>query len=585
MLHNNQWVRRMRLILSHPIFHLCLVLVVYGALLLPTVGRQGISWDEQTDIRIARAYVSPYRGWFGGSFVDPSQTRLPMAAVAIVYAFFGTQDLFTARVVSCLVGALTLVGIYVYCRRDYNHRTGLLACGLLATSPFFLSFARVAFTETDVYVACAFAWLLVCMSQLREKGTIGWAFAVAIVFGLAISAKFTAVTVLPAVVIEILAHSGTKPEALRLTRSGLITAAILLSLASMSVLGVLAAVHLVGTSEDSAPLFYVQPVLWWLAALIWAVCHCRQTVKPLAIILGVVVLALLTFILFPPVHLTNRAILDALAGRFQNEMEYSLSFMVEAAALHIMCVLFKSSPLIGLGLLVAPVAALFRWSRQRERRVLRFPLLLLLTYFAGLVILPIAQTFYIIPLLPIFAVLGASQFFRLLAGRKATAIAIGCLAAALLVLDLARCYPDYNLNGYQYLGNRFLFGRSSIGYRSVVQVPSDGVEQLARWIKHNVQPGQRVLACINPWHIVNAISPGPSFALDDIREQSISPRPDFVIVHINCEIRQGWGRDNPRGRNVFQRPYDKAWLEANYDRIGIVSRAFGIEVASVWKRK
>ena len=154
--------------------------------------RQGISWDEQTDIDIARAYLTQPDGWLRGSPSDPSQTRLPMAVVAVVYTLLRTDDLLTARLVSCFVGALTIIGVFVFCKRDFDSKTGLLAGAILATSPFFLSFAKTAFTETDIYVACAFVWLLVAMSRLRESGTVGWAAVTAVVLGLALSGKFTA---------------------------------------------------------------------------------------------------------------------------------------------------------------------------------------------------------------------------------------------------------------------------------------------------------------------------------------------------------------------------------------------------------
>ena len=122
-----------------------------------------------------------------------------MALVAVVHMLLNTDDLLTARIVSCMMGALTTVAVFIYCKHNYDCKKGLLAGAVLATSPFFLSFARTAFTETDIFVACAFAWLLVAMSRLRKSGAIGWATVATILLGLAISAKFTAVVVLPAI--------------------------------------------------------------------------------------------------------------------------------------------------------------------------------------------------------------------------------------------------------------------------------------------------------------------------------------------------------------------------------------------------
>ncbi|MFN2168874.1 MAG: hypothetical protein ACK2U9_21785, partial [Anaerolineae bacterium] len=75
---------------------LALILALYLGLILPTVDRQGISWDEATDLAIARSYLQP-GGWLRGSRDDPSQARLPMAAVALVYQVTGRHDLLTAR--------------------------------------------------------------------------------------------------------------------------------------------------------------------------------------------------------------------------------------------------------------------------------------------------------------------------------------------------------------------------------------------------------------------------------------------------------------------------------------------------------
>ena len=122
-----------------------------------------------------------------------------MFTVALVYKLLGTSDLITARLVSCLVGGLTLLAVYLYCKQRYKPSTGILACLLLATSPFFLSFARVAFTETDIYLACTLAWLLICVTRLQARPTLGWAAVAGVVLGLALSAKFTALVVLPAV--------------------------------------------------------------------------------------------------------------------------------------------------------------------------------------------------------------------------------------------------------------------------------------------------------------------------------------------------------------------------------------------------
>jgi len=163
---------------------------VYAALLLPTLARYGIGWDEQTDLGVARTYLSQPGGWLRGSDVDPINVRLPMAVGAVLFAVLGGPDLLAARAISALLGALTLIAVYLFGRRELDARKGILACALLATSPYFLGYARTAFSEGDIFVTCAFAWLLVCLARLRHARTLGWATATGVVLGAALASFF-----------------------------------------------------------------------------------------------------------------------------------------------------------------------------------------------------------------------------------------------------------------------------------------------------------------------------------------------------------------------------------------------------------
>ena len=585
----------LKFILDRPVVCLCLIIIVYAALLLPTVNRQGISWDEQTDIDIARAYLEP-GGWLRGSPSDPSQTRLPMAVVAVVYTLLRTDDLLTARLISCLIGAVTIIGVFVYCKRAFDTKTGLLAGFILASSPFFLSFARVAFTETDVYVACAFVWLLTALSYLREKGTIGWATVTALALGLALSGKFTTVVIFPAIIFYILAENkprrhrehGEQPERLskRELRNGI---ALLALMSAVIFLGWLNLNSLKPEWRDEAllRLHFILPFGGWIAVLVWAWRHRHKGVAPLLLTCFVLTLALGTFMVVPPDHTTNTAIIASLFNRFEHEMRWSPAFMAEAAFLHLACVVFKSSPLLGAGLLVSLLAAALQWKARPE---VRLPLLIVACYFLGLVLLPLAQTFYMIPVLPLLAILGADQLWLLLARRKRLALRMAMLAALGLCVDLAMCYPDFNLNGYQWLGARFVGNRTTIGYRSIVQTPSDGVQQAAQWLNENARAGARVVVYVYPWHILEATSPNPLFRFVRGEYDSVRLRPDYVVIHINHTIKQRWaayftGEINyDRTGSIFWEPYDAEWLHSRYTKVATVPRAFGIEMASVWER-
>jgi 4-amino-4-deoxy-L-arabinose transferase-like glycosyltransferase len=564
-----------------PIFYLALILALYSWLLLPTVARQGISWDEQNDIWIARAYLEP-DGWLAGSDIDPSQTRLPMFTVAIGYWLFNNTGLLLGRYFSCIVGGLTLVAVYIYAKRRYDVQRGLLASALLATSPFYLSFARVAFTETDIYLACTLAWLVICVDRFQERPSINRAILVGVMAGLAISAKFTALVVLLPIWYAIWQTKGKKQE----QNLPSVSSTRFMRWLFVLVLILLGGLYFANTLPPSVyqgalrRYHYFLVSTGWLFVMIWAIGRYRQTTSWFLMGLFVSGLAVLTFLVYPPEHLTNPAILQSMAKRSQQEMAFRPGFMLEATALHVFSILFKSSWVIGVGLLLSLVLTPFQWQDPKKR----FPVLVVWVYMATLAVLPLAQTFYTVPLLPLLVLFAADQFFRL-AARQRT-LAIGLAAAAVLVLggDLVMCYPDYNLNGYQWLGLRTLVGRPSVGYRSVVQTPSDGVEQAINWLNTNAQPGERVRAYLFPWHIVQAAAPDPHYTLENGFQDRITPAPDYILFSINAQINQDWWAWFVQ-ENTHPLPYNSTWLDTNYQKVFSVQRAFGIEMTSIFQRK
>ena len=422
-------------LLHRPWLYFLAILLLYAVLILPVVGRQGISWDEQNDLWVAQSYLAPQDGWLVGSEIDPSQTRLPMAAVALVYDVLGVSDLITARLVSCFVGGLTLLGVYILGKKHFSPAVGLLACLLLAASPFFLSFARVAFTETDIYLACALCWLWVCIARLQKHPTLGWAAAAGILLGLALSAKFTALVVLPAVWAAVWQSKAKPPSDLPWVKKGLLDFWTPW-LFACAFIGVSAANT--ELPEDRLGLLYFLVLLSWLLPLFWAFYRRQVTASKPALAFYITGLALLTFFVLPPEHLTNPAILQSLLWRMDNELAFNPAFILEAAGLHVGSLIFKSGPLVGAGLLLGFFFSIFQWKVKPE---IRFPALLIIFYFGGLLILPLAQTFYIVPLLPILAVLAASQFLPLLARRRVLAVGLAVLAVILWGNDLRPLLP------------------------------------------------------------------------------------------------------------------------------------------------
>ncbi len=575
---------------KRPLPWLAAIVLLYLALLLPTVNRYGIGWDELTDLRIARSYLPPEGGWLGGSTFDPANTRLPMYATAIVFALTGTESLMVARLVSCAMGALTIVGTYFFCRREYGWKKGLLASAILAVNPYFLSFSRIAFTESDLFFTCALIWVMVFLSVLAEKRTAGWAVATALVLGLAISSKASALALYPAVFIFLLFRAGKGKKGGRV--AGFLYVTLLLS---VLLLGGLVAgwriERLTGMARSSGNFVgfhYLFVFLCWLAIVLYWFLRRGTVLKPFVLVCFVLVFAFLTFIVIPPAHTTSPEIVDFLFGPSLSDYSgQGLAFVPEAATLLFGSVLFKSSLLIGGWLLLSLLITAVEFPRRKE---VRLPLLVFLFYLIFILKMPWTEPWFMIPLMPIFAAFGADQFFRVFERKRFVAVALGAAAVGLLVVDLLLCYPDYNFNGHQWLGSRYLAGKSTVGYRSIVQTTSDGVEQAIRWANENIEEGATVVGYIRPRHIFRELCPNPRFQVVNgfkrwrKRWDYAFDEADYVITTLDADIRHGFRDDNPEG-SIYQYRYDRPRLEKEFEKVFSVKRAFGFEVGTVWKRK
>jgi hypothetical protein len=512
-----------------------------------------------------------------------------MFTVAVVFQLFGTSNLLLARITTVFVGALTILGIFLYGKDHLTPATGLLAAGLLAINPFFLSFARLAFTESDVYLACVLAWLLFAFSRLQEKPTIGWAMLNAALLSFAISSKATALVIVPVVfglflfnqLYSVQSVSGSKVRGLNRmpARSLWLWSAwtFFIMLAGLLMSRLLN----IGIYPRILHLFnYGFVWLGWLITLGWIVRYRYHTAPPIALANLMVGFSLLTFVIFPPEHLTNSEIINTLISRAEQEIAFSAAFTMELATLHLFTIFLKSTPILGCGLLAGYVISLTQW----RRRELTLPVLIVTVYLSALLLLPLGQTFYTIPLLPILSLLLAVQLLRLISER-------GKIYASLLVLgliwwgvEMKQCYPDYHLNGYQWLGARPFFGRSSIGYRSVVYIPSDGVQQAMEWLNSNAETGQVALLYLEPWFLVRELASSHDYEFKNGFNDSLKSKPDYVAIHINSTIFQGESSDIPQ-RSIFRYPFEVAILQKEYEKVFSVRRAFDLEVVSIWRRK
>ena len=255
--------------------------------------------------------------------------------------------------------------------------------------------------------------------------------------------------------------------------------------------------------------------------------------------------------------------------------------MAEAAFLHIAVVLLKPSVLIGATMLIGVSVAVAGFGRRPE---LRLPVICFFLYFGFLLTLPWAQTRYMMPVFPILAIFAADVSVNLFRSRRRLAMAIGVLAAVALAVDYRLTYPDLNLNGYQWVGERYVGGRSSLGYRSIAHVGSDGLEQAVNWVARQAPPDSSLLVFDAARHIVRAAIPRDDIHLiGGFRDSNLLGEADYVVTTIHRDIRGGYIADNPRG-SIYQYRYDREALERSFAKVFSVQRAFDIEVAAVWKR-
>ena len=580
-------------LLERPYLLFALTIAVYLALILPVVPEHGTSFDEQTDLIIAQSYGLKEYGWLRGINLDAINVRLPMYVSGILLPLVDGNPICWSRYLSCLLSVLTLVAIFVYCKRELNAAKGVLACLILATSPYFLAFSKVAMTEGDVFITCVTAWLLVGVAALRRSPRLGWVAVTGIVLGLALSSKISAVALVPATAVALLADKRRfePPRTAAIFPPAL---PILLVLAGIAVIGGWlyaspeSLAHLPAAYAKQGPraalIHYAMVCLFWVLSLVTAYRHRAQNVGKWSQIFLVFAVAITTFFVLPPVHTTNPAIFSALTEAFFNSnASFSWAFVAEAAAFHSLVILLKPSLPIGLGMWLSLVAAILQWNRRRELRV---PLILMAFYFLFLTVkMPWAQTYFMMPLFPLMTILLADQLVELFARRRALAVAAGALGSVALATDVARTYPDFHLNGYQWVGERYLAGRSTLGYRSIAQTPSDGVEQVLRWTMEHVPPGERLVYYVHPTALSERIWDHRMFVANHgFREEVTIDEANYVLTTINSDINHGWGTDNPKG-SIYNYPYDAEKLKRDFRKIYAVKRAFDIEVAAVWYRK
>jgi hypothetical protein len=89
---------------------------------------------------------------------------------------------------------------------------------------------------------------------------------------------------------------------------------------------------------------------------------------------------------------------------------------------------------------------------------------------------------------------------------------------------------------------------------------------------------------VRPRHILAATIPNARYrVIDGLTDPRAIERADWVVTTLGAELSLGYGADNPQ--EVFEVPYDAARLRSQFVPVHTVTRAFGLQVARVWRRR
>lgn len=553
-------------------------------------------WDERVDLDIAIGL--DHDPLFGERpTLDGSQTRWPMYVTALAFAVTGRDDLAVARGVSLLFSAVTIVATSLLGRRLFGAAVGMLTAALLACSPYFIAYSRIAMTEGDAAFTCLIVLSLWAFVEYQRRPTAVRWLAVGLLTGLAVGAKLYGV-VLPLVYAVLEWWGDHLPQDVGGRRRGRNPGGCVLGAGWLLVLvgGVLAlavrnAQH--DQAADRGPALEAAAIACWaLLLLVWmafvvltlrrqAVFHGRgRRLVELALFAG------LTFFALMPVHLLQHDIAREVV-RLLLETDRSPPISLgDRAGLYLGIILYKYPVQLGLLTGAGVVWGLLRARRRAAWRTCVTPIVI---YVGLLLFLPLRQTFYLMPVYPLLMIATAALILEAVAWMRP----LGWVRAPLVLLlagwtawqhagDVRHVFPHLHLHGINRVDG------AALGYRNLIQTPSDGVESLIRWCNQpgNVPPNSRVVSFLWEQHLIKPLLPAkphyifiPRGALPERDRLSPPPRwdaADFVLLHLNNLV--GYGDHPPDG------PTRESLISAGFRPVFTVSRG-PLEVGWAWRRE
>jgi hypothetical protein len=380
--------------------------------------------------------------------------------------------------------------------------------------------------------------------------------------GLAMSAKFFAIALTPALLICDLVHSRTASpwpgDGER--RTYWVVLGWPLTAAGLEFLAICAA------QGQQMPF----AITLWAAGVVvllltgYRFCTQRTGRWPLLVAWPTVLLLATTVCLAAfPAHILQPEVITVLLSRSQHwDGMQPLVLLGAHLRLYSGIVLLKLGVPLGLlsvaALLWAGVQAVWHPALRGMVTVLGF-------YLAMIVTLPLVQPFYLMSIYPLLVLIVASFLGEMTAvlrpWRRLWRGWILIIIAAFLWLlwGVVHVYPEFGWYGYETIGTRWL-GEESRGYRNIIQVTNDGTEDALRWVVAHVPAGAQVVSYLSAYHVVEAFRarhPLPFTVLqhagdvDSVRSGWFG-EADYVLVDLNTLLESGLpsGGESPWGDPV-----------------------------------
>jgi len=506
------------------------------------------AWDEAVDRRIAIGLRDhPLVG--EQPVLDASQTRLPMYATAVLFRITGRDDVAVARVASCMAGAACVFVTGLLGGMLFGGGVGAVAAILLSLSPYFISFSRIAMTEGDVFFALAMTLSITAFVAYLRRPSMPRCVLTAIFTAGAIGAKFHGIVLL--LTFAVVLHFSRTGIAFT-TRASVWRVRRFQSLLAIGWVITALTLLMAHFSTSWAIACWVLLLLTWLYTVFYGLANETIDARPWPALMGLLALAGLSFFALMPVHVLQPAILRELARRIISwDHRVPLALAVDHLRLYSGLTLFKLTLPLGI---IALVGIAWAALRERDEPKWRPAILTIIWFVIALCFLPLRQTFYLMGVYPLIMIITAGMLDQIASWArgysKQMKTAWMVVAAVLLghyAWRVRAAYPDFQLYGYATVGDRWL-GAPTLGYRNIIQTPSDGVESLIAWCKQNVQPGQRVVSYLWEDHIIAPLIADAKFefirrGLSDESDTLPDPPPiddaDYVLVHINNKLGYG----------------------------------------------